>query len=382
MRRTLGSLLTLALLATLPACEQREPATRTETGPIKVGVFLDLSGQTSSFGQSTRTGIEMAVEEINAAGGIVGRQVTLIVEDDQGRPEQAATVVTKLVSQDKVAAILGEVASSNSLAAAPKAQQASVPMITPSSTNPKVTEVGDYIFRVCFIDPFQGRVMAQFAATTLAAKSAAIFVDTNSDYSRGLAQYFEQAFIAGGGRIVETQSYTQNDRDFSSQLTAIRAAQPDVIFVPGYYGQVGVIAKQARQLGIQVPLLGGDGWDAQQLFELGGEALNGCYISNHYSIDDPAPAVQKFVAGYRARSGMNPDGLSALGYDAMNILVDAMKRAGTAETAAVRDALAATQNFPGVSGNISIDAQRNAIKSAVVMEIVDGRFVYKETIQP
>ena len=384
MKRILFTLLLITALFTAFACERRGGTTGgSDSGPIKVGVYADLSGQTSSFGQSTVNGVKMAVEEINKAGGINGRQVELLIEDDQGRPEQAATVVTKLISQNQVNAVIGEVASSNSLAAAPKAQAAKVPMITPSSTNPKVTQVGDYIFRVCFIDPFQGEVMAKFAANTLKAKRAAILLDVNSDYSRGLGQFFEENFVKLGGQIVERQSYTQTDRDFKGQLTSIRSANPEVIYVPGYYGQVGVIAKQSKELGIKAPLLGGDGWDAPQLFQIGGAALNGSYMSNHYSVDDPAPATQKFVSDYKGLyNGTAPDAIGALGYDAMKVLADAIRRAGTTDGPKLRDAIAQTQGFQGVTGNISLNSERNAVKPAVVFELRDGKYVYKETIQP
>jgi branched-chain amino acid transport system substrate-binding protein len=325
----------------------------------------------------------MAADEINAAGGINGRQVQLIHEDDQGEPGKAATVTAKLINQDQVRALIGEVASSNSIAAAPNAQEAKVPMISPSSTNPKVTQVGDYIFRVCFIDPFQGEVMAKFAANTLKAKRAAILLDVNSDYSRGLGQFFEENFTKFGGQIVERQSYTQTDRDFKGQLTSIRSANPEVIFVPGYYGQVGVIAKQAKELGIKAPLLGGDGWDAPQLWDLGGTALNGAYMVNHYSVDDPSPAVQKFVAAYTKRySGTPPDAIAALGYDAMKVLADSIRRAGTTDGQKLRDAIAQTANFLGVTGTISINQERNAVKPATVFELQSGRYVFKENIYP
>jgi branched-chain amino acid transport system substrate-binding protein len=281
-----------------------------------------------------------------------------------------------------VHALIGEVASSNSLAAAPKAQEAKVPMISPSSTNPAVTQVGDYIFRVCFIDPFQGEVMAKFASANLKAKRAAILYDFNSDYSRGLQQFFKRSFTQLGGQIVSEQSYTQGDRDFSGQLTAIRSANPDVVYVPGYYGEVGVIANQTKQLGIKAPLLGGDGWDAPQLWQLGGDALNGDYISNHYSVDDPSPAIQKFVAAYKQRYNIAPDALAALGYDAMKVLADSIKRAGTTESAKLRDAIAQTQNFPGVTGLITLDKDRNAVKPAVVLKLDKAKFVYETTIYP
>ncbi|HKP47661.1 MAG TPA: ABC transporter substrate-binding protein [Pyrinomonadaceae bacterium] len=379
-------LLSLGLIATLVfafACERRGgPGAGGESGEIVVGYYGDLTGRTSNFGQSTKNGVEMAVDEINKAGGINGRQIKVLSEDDEGRPEKAATVATKLIDQDRVIALLGEVASGNSLAAAPKAQAAKVPMISPSSTNPAVTQVGDYIFRVCFIDPFQGEVMAKFAANTLKAKKAAIMLDFNSPYSRGLTEFFESSFTKLGGQVVTKQSYTQGDRDYKGQLTSIRSANPDVIYVPGYYGEVGVIAKQAKQLGITQPLLGGDGWDAPQLWELGGDALNGDFISNHYSVEDPSPAIQKFVGDFKSRYNIAPDALAALGYDAMRVLADAIKRAGTTEGQKLRDAIAATKDFAGVTGVISINAERNAVKPAVVLKLQDNKYVYQETINP
>jgi branched-chain amino acid transport system substrate-binding protein len=383
MKRTILALLLITTLSISFACERRGGGPSGDgTGTILVGYYGDLSGRTSSFGQSTKNGVEMAADEINKAGSINGRQVQIITEDDQGEPNKAATVVTKLINQDKVQALLGEVASSNSLAAAPKAQEAKVPMISPSSTNPAVTQVGDYIFRVCFIDPFQGEVMAKFAANNLKAKRAAILYDFNADYSRGLYQFFKRSFTQFGGQIVSEQSYTQGDRDFSGQLTAIRSATPDVIYVPGYYSEVGVIANQTKQLGIKAPLLGGDGWDSPKLWELGGAALNGNYISNHYSVDDPSPAIQKFVADYKARYKILPDALAALGYDSMRVLADAIKRAGGTDSAKLRDAIAQTQKFSGVTGLITIDAERNAVKPAVVLKLQDQKFVYDTTIYP
>jgi branched-chain amino acid transport system substrate-binding protein len=383
MRRTLIALGLIAALVAATGCTKRGSSTADPGGDIKVGVYGDLTGQTSSFGQSTKNGTQMAADEINAAGGIDGRKVQLITEDDQGEPGKAATVVAKLINQDKVRALIGEVASSNSIAAAPNAQEAKIPMISPSSTNPKVTQIGDYIFRVCFIDPFQGEVMAKFAANTLKAKRAAILFDSNSDYSKGLIQFFKQSFTKLGGQIVAEQAYAQRDRDFTGQLTQIRSANPEVIYVPGYYQEVGVIAKQAKQLGINAPLLGGDGWDSPQLWDLGGEALNGNYISNHYSVDDPSPVIQDFVKRYKAKyNGVAPDALAALAYDAMMVLADSIKRAGGTESEKLRDAIAATKDLKGITGIITLDKDRNAVKPAVVLELRDKKFVYKETIQP
>jgi len=383
MKRIAIALLVIAAFVFSLACERKGGnGNGSTTGPIVVGYYGDLTGRTSNFGVSTKRGAEMAADEINKAGGINGRTIQILSEDDEGRPEKAATVVTKLIDQDKVIALIGEVASGNTLAAAPKAQAAKVPMISPSSTNPAVTQVGDYIFRVCFIDPFQGEVMAKFAANTLKAKTAAIMLDFNSPYSRGLTEFFEKSFTKLGGEVVSKQSYTQGDRDYKGQLTSIRSLNPDVIYVPGYYGEVGVIAKQAKQLDIKAPMLGGDGWDAPQLWELGGDALNGAYMSNHYSVEDPSPAIQKFVADYKTRYSIIPDALAALGYDAMKVLADSLKRSGTTNGSKLRDAIAATKDFAGVTGVITINAERNAVKPAVVLKLQDGKYVYQETIKP
>ena len=368
----------LVLTAALAACAGGDQS----ADEILIGQYGSLTGTTATFGISTKNGIEMATEAINAAGGLLGKQVRIIVEDDQGRPEEAQTVVSKLINSDRVVALLGEVASSNSLAAAPVAQQNRIPMISPSSTNPAVTEVGDFIFRVCFIDPFQGFVMAKFAANTLQFTNVAILRDIKSDYSVGLADVFIQNFTTLGGTIASDESYSGGDTDFSAQLTALKATNPQAIFVPGYYTEVGLIARQAKALGIQAPLLGGDGWDSPDLIEIGGEALEGSYFSNHYSVDDPSPAIQKFVTDYRAKYGETPDALAGLGYDAAMVLFDAIKRAGTTEPQALRDAIAATRNFAGVTGTTTLDEHRNAVKPAVVLQIKDAKLAYVETITP
>lgn len=353
-----------------------------DSDEILIGEFGSLTGSEATFGTSTHQGIMLATEQVNAAGGILGRQVRIIVEDDQGLPEQAQSVVTKLITSDNVVAILGEVASSRTLAAAPVAQQYGIPLITPSSTNIEVTRVGDYIFRICFIDPFQGLVMARFAANTLAVQNVAILRDVRNDYSVGLANAFIESFTALGGSISGDQSYSAGDTDFSAQLTSLAATNPQAIFVPGYYTDVGLIARQARQLGLTVPLLGGDGWDSPLLTEIGGAAIEGSYFSNHSSMTDPNPAIQNFVTDYEARWGESPNSLSALGYDAAMILFDAMTRAGTTEPAAVRTALAETVGFAGITGSITIDADRNASKPAVVLQVTGGQFQYVETIAP
>jgi branched-chain amino acid transport system substrate-binding protein len=349
---------------------------------IKVGEYASLTGKEAAFGQSSHEGTALAVDDLNAAGGVLGKQVQLITEDDQSQAGQPSTDARKLISDDGVVAVLGEVASSRSLEAAPICQQSQIPMISPSSTNPKVTEVGDYIFRVCFIDPFQGTVMANFATKTLNLKTAAVLTDVTSDYSEGLAKFFKESFTANGGKIVAEENYSGGDKDFSAQLTAIKAANPDGIFIPGYYTEVGLIALQARQLGITVPLFGGDGWDGKPLLSIGGSAVEGTYFSDHFSPYDTNALVQNFVKEYQAKYNATPDAMAALGYDSAMILADAMKRAGTTDGPKVRDALAATKNFPGVTGNITIDANRNASKSAVIIEIKNGQYNYLQTIAP
>ncbi len=375
--RTLTGLLAAAAALAAAGC-----APGGNSKEIVVGEYGSLTGNTATFGQSTKNGSEMAFAEINQAGGLLGKQVKLIVEDDQSKPEEAATAVTKLINQNSVQAVLGEVASSRSLAAAPICQGAKIPMITPSSTNPKVTQVGDYIFRVCFTDIQQGEADAKFAAKSLKLKKAAILYDVRNDYSVGLRLVFMQKFKEYGGEIVAEQSYSEGDSDFRAQLTQLKSVNPEIIYVPGYYTEVGTIARQARDLGITVPLSGGDGWDSPRLWEIGGKALNGCYFSNHYSVDDPAPAVQKFVADYTAKYGSTPDALAALGYDAARIYADAVKRANSSDSAKVRDALAATKDFAGVTGSITIDAERNAVKPVVILKVQDGKKVFQERIEP
>jgi branched-chain amino acid transport system substrate-binding protein len=377
--RLISWTVTILLLGLLLSCSQQK---NDDHSTIKIGFFGDLSGPTFNFGQSAMNGVLMAADEINQAGGIDGHRIDIVIEDDKGSPELAAQVTGKLIDH-KVVAIIGAGASGNSLAAAPTAQLAHIPLIAPSSTNPAVTQAGDYIFRACFIDAFQGEVMAKFAANTLKAKKAAIMLDFTSPYSRGLTDFFESSFGKLDGQIVVKQSYSQGDADYRGQLSAIKAANPDVIYIPGYYGDVAIIAKQARQMGLTVPLLGADGWDAPELWELGGDALNGCYISNHYSVDDPSENIQKFAHDYRQRFGnLTPDAHAALAYDALRFLGEAIRKAGTIEGQKLRDALAATKNFAGVTGIISMDAERNAVKPAVILKLEDRRYIYQETIQP
>ena len=375
----LRTLVVVGLSSVLFACKKApNQITRTD---IPIGEFASLTGTTASFGVSSHNGTVMAIDEINAAGGLFGKPIRLITEDDQSKAGEAATVVKKLISRDGIVALLGEVASSRSLEAAPICQQASIPMVSPASTNPKVTEQGDFVFRVCFIDPFQGTVLSKFSLNK-GWKKIAILTDVKQDYSVGLSEFFKAHFVANGGMIVNEQSYSSGDKDFKAQLTAIKASAPDAIVASGYYTEAGLIALQARELQLNVPLLGGDGWDSPSLVEVGGKAVEGCFFSNHFSTEDPAPLIQDFLKRYRDKFNEEPGAMSALGYDSAMILVDAMKRAGTTDGRAVRDALAVTKDFTAITGKITLNPQRNADKSAVVLEVKEGKFKYVQTVAP
>lgn len=370
-------------LGTLTSVHAQEPrAGDAGAGPIKIGHYGSLTGSEATFGQSTDNGIKLAVKEANAAGGVNGRRIELITYDDKGDTKETGAVVTRLVAQDEVVAVLGEVASKLSLAAAPVCRAANVPMITPSSTNPRVTMKGTMISRVCFIDPFQAYVCAKFAWDHQKVTRVATLYDQASPYSTGLAREFRASFEALGGTITTEQTYNAGDQDFTAQLTRIRRTDPEMIFVPGYYTDVGSIALQARKLGIKVPLIGGDGWDSSKLAEIGGKAIEGCFYSNHYSPQNPNPRVQKFIEDYRAAYGATPDGLAALGYDAANLLFDAMKRSPSLSGKDLAAAIASTKDFPGVTGIITLDKDRNAVKPAVILEMINGEWKYVTTIDP
>lgn len=358
----------LAGVAVLAAAAQA--TSRPAADPIVIGHYGSLTGPEATFGKSTSQGIRLAIKEFNAAGGLNGRMIELKEYDTKGESKEAGTAVTRLATSDKVTAILGEVASSLSLAGGRVAQQYGVPMITPSSTNPSVTAIGDMVSRVCFIDPFQGFVGAKFAVENKNAKNIAILFDQSAAYSKGLKDDFKKAFTKMGGTITTEQAYTKGDPDFTNQLTAIRATNPDMIYVPGYYNDVGNIAVQARRLGIKAPLLGGDGWDSAELAQIGKEAIVGCYYSNHYAPDQPEAAVREFIKKYQAEwKNETPDGLAALGYDAAKLLFDAMKRAKTLGGKDLAAAISSTKDFAGVTGSITIDKDRNAQKSAVIVEM-------------
>ncbi len=349
---------------------------------IKVGEFASLTGKEATFGTSSHEGTQLAIDEINKVGGVLGKQIELLTEDNQSKAGEPRNIVNKLISRDGVVAILGEVASSRSLEAAPTAQDAKIPMISPASTNPKVTEVGDYIFRVCFIDPFQGTVMANFATKTLNAKKVAVLTDAKSDYSKGLAKYFKEQFAKNGGTLASELDYNGGDKDFKAQLTTIKGASPDAVFLPGYYNDVALIATQAKEIGLNIPLFGGDGWESENLLQVGKEAVEGNYFSTHCSPEDKSPKMTSFVAAYKAKYNKAPDAMAALGYDSAYVLTEAIRRAGTTEGSKLRDAIAATKDFDGVTGKFSLDEKRNAVKSAAILQIKGGKFTYLETIAP
>ena len=364
-------------------------AQKLDVETIKVGQYASITGDTSTFGQESNAGLVFAVEELNAAGGIEvgGKKMKVVIEtqDDQSKAEEAKTIAVKFASDPEMVAVIGEVASSRSKTAAPEFQRAGLPMISPSSTNPDVTKVGDYIFRVCFLDSFQGYVIAKYASEDLKAKTMAIMQDPQQDYSMGLAEFIKKEFEALGGKVAVTVSYNAKDSDFRGQIGQIKAANVDIVAIPGYYGEVGTIARQMQEAGITAKLIGGDGWDSEKLIEGAGgpsKALEGAYFTTHFAQSDPRPNVQKFVQAYKAKNGKAPAALVAQGYDAMMILADAIKRAGSIERKKVRDALAATKNYDGMTGNITIDPNRDANKSAVIVQVKGADFAYLKTINP
>lgn len=383
---TVFSVLTSVILLTavLTGCGG---AAKQEAKDIKLGGNLEMTGGVATFGQSTSNGIKLAMKEINAAGGVLGKQLVLVTADNKSEPSESTNAMTKLITQDKVVTVLGAASSSNTLAASQVAHDNKVPFVTTTSTNPKITvdggKVREYAFRACFIDPFQGTVMANFASNSLKAKTAAIYIDNSSDYAKGLAQSFEESFVKSGGKIVAKEAFLQKDQDFKATLTKMKAANPEVIFIPGYYEEAGKIAKQARELGMTQPLLGGDGWDSPKLAEIAGAAaLTNTYFSNHYSPEDTDPRVVKFVEAYKKEYGQVPDAFAALGYDATVMAADAIKRANSTEPGKIRDALAQTKNLQGVTGTINLDANHNPVKSAVVIEMKQGKQVFKEKVNP
>ena len=364
-------------------------STTTISDEIVIGEYGSMTGSEANFGQSTHNGVQMAVDEINAAGGLHGKKVKLVSYDDQGKTSEAGTAVTRLITSDNALAVIGEVASSLSIAGGQICQQHGVPMVTPSSTDDHVTETGDYVFRVCFIDTFQGWVMAKFATDPapagLGAKKVAMLIDQRQAYAQGLGKHFSTALTKLGGTIVADEKYQGGDQDFSAQLTRIKGTAPDAIYIPGYYNDVANIAKQVRGMGITVPMMGGDGWES--VTDIGSDAIQGAYYSNHYdSADVKNPAVKSFVDKYTSRFKRAPDSMAALGYDSVMIVKSAIEKSPPAPLAAwrtaVRDAIKNTSAYPGVTGSITIDEHRNAHKPAVVLKIVGKSTTTAATISP
>jgi branched-chain amino acid transport system substrate-binding protein len=357
-------------------------AANPDTGPIMIGHFASMTGSEATFGRSTDQGVRMALEERNATGGIKGRKVEVKTLDTASKASEGGTVVTRLINNDKVVALLGEVSSSISIAGGNVAQKLGVPMVSPSSTNERVTKIGDMIFRVCFLDSFQGYVMAKFVTDNLKLKKVAILYDQQQAYSKGLANDFKVAYLGMGGAITTEQAYSGGDPDVSAQLQTIKTSGAEAVYMPGYYTDAGNMVRQARKIGIKEPFLGGDGWDSEKLTEIGGDAIEGSYYSNHYSFEEQRPEVQDFVKKYKEKFGQVPDGLAALGYDAARVLFDAMDRAPSLSGKDIAAALAATKEFPGVTGTITIDANRDAQKKAVVLQIKGGKPAYVASVSP
>lgn len=359
-------------------------------GTIKIGANLELTGGQASFGDSALKGAKLAVQEINAAGGVLGKKLELVEADNASKSEEATRAAQKLITTDKVVAMIGATTSTNTLGIVPVAQEKGIPVVSSSATNPKVTvdertgKVNEWVFRASFIDPFQGQVMANFAKDTLKAKTAVIYTDTSSDYSKGLQTFFEETFTKNGGTILGKESYQQKDSDFKAVLTRIKEANPDVIYLPGYYEEVGKILKQAREMGITAPFMGGDGWDSPQLAEIAGaKALENTYMSNHYSPEDTAPEVKSFVDAFKAANGgLVPDGMAALGYDAVKLVADALKRADSTEPAKLKDALAGTKDLQLATGKISMNESHDPVKAAAVLKFVDGKQVFETKVNP
>ncbi|WP_196591456.1 ABC transporter substrate-binding protein [Pectinatus frisingensis] len=355
---------------------------------IKIGGDLELTGNNASYGTSTANGAQLAFDEVNSAGGINGKKIEFIKADNKSEPAEAANAITKLTTSDKVSVVLGACTSSNTMAMTQIADDQKVPLVSSFSTNPKVTvnddgSVNPYVYRVCFIDPFQGTVMGNFATNTLKVKKVAVYIDNSSDYSKGLAHFFEESFTKNGGQIVAEEAYLQKDSDFKATLTKLAAANPDMIYVPGYYEEVGKIIKQARDMGITVPITGGDGWDSSKLADIAGpDALNNTYFTNHYSVQNKTPEADKFISAYKDKYGQDPDAAAVLGYDAATMIIDAIKRAGSAEPEKINAALVATKDLQLVSGKITIDKDHNPVKQAVIIEFKDGQQLFKQAISP
>ena len=383
LKAAAASLMTVILAASVAGCGG------SSSKEIKIGLLNEMTGGNATIGTAAANGAKLAIKEINANGGLLGKQIKAVVADNKSEPSESANAMTKLLTQDKVVAVTGTFSSSNAIAAASVAEANKTPYLVAGATNPKVTvdektkNVKKYIYRVCFIDPFQGTVAANFAAKDLKVKKAAMLVDNSSDYSKGLAEFFEAAFTKEGGTIAANEAYLQKDTDFKATLTKIKSKDMDILYVPGYYEEVGKIVKQAREMGITVPIVGADGWDSPKLGEIASaSALNNTYFTNHYSVEDTSPKAKAFVEAYTKEYGQKPEALAVLGYDAVYVLADAIKRANSTDAAKIIEALATTKEFPAISGVTTINKTHDADKNAVVIEMKDGKQVFKTSIKP
>ncbi|MDQ0219308.1 ABC transporter substrate-binding protein [Peribacillus cavernae] len=388
-RKVGGVMLSLSLSAglLLAGCGGAEESGGSGGGKeIKIGANVELSGGVASYGQSASQGLQLAVDEINKEG-IDGKKLKIVKVDNKSDAAEATNGALKLATQDKVAAIVGAATSTNTLAQVQIATDNKIPLITPTGTNPDITnkdgKVNEYVFRTCFIDPFQGTVAANYAKDEFQSKNAAVFIDSASDYSKGLAKAFTDSYTKAGGKIVAKEAYVAKDTDFRATLTRIKSAKPDFIFLPGYYEEVGLIVKQAREAGIDVPIMGGDGWDSPKLVEIAGnEALNNTFITNHYSAADPDEKIQEFVKAYKAKYKDTPDGFAALGYDTGYMLADAIKRAGDASPEKIKEALAKTKDLALVSGNVTLNENHDPIKSASILKYENGEQKFATKVDP
>lgn len=371
----------LALTAVLAIGLLAGCAKKPDSSSVNIGVILPLTGDVAAYGQSAKNGLEMLKEEANNAGGILAKKVNFIYGDDEAKASSATIVAQKLINNDKVVSLVGPLTSTSCIAVGPIAQNAKIPMITGSGTNTKVTSAGDFIFRSCFQDPFQGVVTSKFALEDLKAKTAVILFNNGNDYSKGLADNFKLNFEKNGGKVVATETYNDGDQDFNAQLTKVKPNNADILFLPDYYSTVGLIAKQARAVGIKSTFLGGDGWDSSKLYEIGGEAVKGAYFSNHYSADDTSKEVTDFKKAYEAKYKVAPDAMAVLYYDAGKILFEAIKKAGKTDGSAIRDALKQT-DITVVAGKVKFDENRNAIKSAVIVKVEGATNKFVKKINP
>lgn len=383
MRKLFLALVSLIIAALMVAGCGGEKA----SNEIKIGGNFELTGGVANYGKQTVNGIQLAFKQANANGGVLGKQLKLVLADNKSEPAEATNAITKLITMDRVVAVLGPVASSNVLATVQVSQDNKIPVLTATGTNEKITvvdgKVRPFAFRSCFIDPFQGTVMANFASNSLKAKTVVIYYDSSSDYSKGLSDSFAATFAKNGGQVIAKEAFLQKDQDFKATLTKIKAMNPDTIFIPAYYEEVGKIIKQARELGINTPFIGTDGWDDPKVVEIAGAAaLNNTFFSNHYSAEDKDPNIVKFVEAYKKEYNQEPNALGALGYDSALLLIDAIKRANSTDPSKIRDALEQTKQLQVSTGIITIDANHNPVKSAVVIEMKDGKQAFKEKINP